>query len=94
MSSRDPVKTKCECFFKEEVELHEIVAEDIRIRSSSESIFTIDIVHDPLLILLPIVERIEWELEIFGDFFGFFEIDKCRARSWIVLVEIVDHEST
>jgi hypothetical protein len=60
VSSRDPVKTKCECFLEEEVELHEIVAEDIRIRSSSESIFTIDIVHDSLFVFFSIVEGEEW----------------------------------
>ena len=92
--SCDPVKTKCECFFEEEIELHEIVAEDIRIGSSSESIFTIDIVYDTLLVLLPIVECIERETKICGNFFGLFEVSKCRARSWIIFIEIVDHEST
>jgi hypothetical protein len=92
--SRDPVKTKCECFFEEEVELHEIVAEDIRIGRSSERILTIDIVHDPLLILLPIVERIEWETKICGNFFGFFKISECRTGTRMFLIEIVDHEST
>ena len=92
--SCDPVKTKCECFFEEEVELHEIVAEDIRIGSSSESIFTIDIVYDSLFVFFSIVECIEWETKICGNFFCFFEVSKCRARSWIIFIEIVDHEST
>ena len=86
--SCDPVKTKCECFFEEEIELHEIVTEYIRIRRSPSFIL------DTLLVLLPIVECIERETKICGNFFGLFEVSKCRARSWIIFIEIVDHEST
>lgn len=94
MSRCDAIVSECEGFFKEEVELHEIVAEDIGIGRSSIPVFPIDIVDDAFLILFTVVEGIEGKIEKCSYFLRFFEVRKCRAASGILFIEIVDHEST
>jgi hypothetical protein len=90
---RNRVKSKRESFFEEEIELHQIVAEHIRVGCMSQSVLSVDIVNNPTFILLSVVKCVERETEILGYFSSLFEIHP----SWtarILLVEIVDHIST
>jgi hypothetical protein len=93
VSHSDSVESEQECLFKEEIELHEIVAENIRIGCPPECIFSVDIVDDPPVILLSVVKSIERESEVFCNSTSLFKINT-SGTSWIVLIEIVDHIAT
>ena len=52
MSRGNPVESESERLFEKEIKLHEIVAENIWIRSSPSIVFSVDIVNDSSLIFL------------------------------------------
>jgi hypothetical protein len=93
MSHRNPVKPQRQSLIEKEIKLYEVIAKYIRIRCPTQSIFSIDIVYNPSLILISIVKCIERKSEVFCYLFGLFEIDT-SGTSRILLIEVVNHITT
>lgn len=90
MTSGDLVEPVFQRLFKEAVEFHEIITEDVRIRSESLAVSLIYVLDDPFLILFPKIESMEWKSKIVSDFLRLFHVYECRAIFGIG--DIVYHE--
>lgn len=91
MSGGDAVEAVRKGFFKKQVELDEVVAENVGIRGQSFPIPFVDALDDPVLVFGNEIERMEGEFQIPGDPFGFRQVDFRGAVPVVALK--VDHES-
>lgn len=91
VSHRNLIESVFECLLEKTVELHQIIAEDIRIRCEPLLISSIDIAYDSFLVFFPEIEGMERKPEVRSHFFCLLHIDK--RRTILGIRDIVDHES-